>query len=343
MPAQVSNMTTSVDQQPGAPDVHGRSITDRLRAVPTRLPWSDVAVYLGFVVVFIYFAVTLRDSGFLTGRNFMTIVEQTTPITLMAFATVFVLSAREIDLSIGSVVALAALISATTVNSYGVVAGALAGIGVGLLAGLLNGVLVVQLKVPSFLITLGTMELFAGCAELVTHLQDVPVTDVPFNTIFGSGLIAGIPVTVFWCAAGLIVAHATLRRTAFGQRVLATGDNPTSARSVGINTNRVRIAVLALSGGAAALAGLVYTGEIHGAIHTLGTTDMLTTLAAVVIGGTSLFGGRGSMVGALLGSVLIGIIRNGLILEGLSASQQRVAIGLIIVIAVAISQRQTRD
>ncbi|MFG1706984.1 ABC transporter permease [Nonomuraea sp. M3C6] len=334
-------MTTNVDSK--AEDVRGGSITDRLRAVPAHLSWSDLAVYLGFVVVFIYFSVTLSDSGFLTGRNFITIIEQTTPITLMAFATVFVLSAREIDLSIGSVVALAALVGATTVNSYGVVAGTIAGIGVGLLAGLLNGVLVVRLKVPSFLITLGTMELFAGCAELVTRLQDVPVSNVAFNTIFGSGLIAGVPVTFFWCAAGLAVAHAVYRKTAFGQRVLATGDNPTSARSVGIDTNRVRIAVLTLSGGAAALAGLIYTGEIHGAIHTLGATDMLTTLAAVVIGGTSLFGGRGSMAGALVGSVLIGIIRNGLILEGLSASQQRVAIGLIIVVAVAISQRQTRD
>jgi ribose transport system permease protein len=336
-------MTTSLEHQPGGSDVRRRSFTDRLRAGYTHVRWSDLAVYLGFAVVFVYFVVTLRSNGFLTARNFMTIVEQTTPITVMAFATVFVLSAREIDLSMGSVVGLAALVGATTVNSYGVVAGAVAGLGVGLLAGLLNGVLVVRLRVPSFLITLGTMELFAGCAELVTHLQDVPVTNVAFNTVFGSGLIAGVPVTVFWCAAGLLIAHAAYRKTAFGQRVLATGDNPTSARSVGINTNRVRIVVLTLSGGAAALAGLIYTGEIHGAVYTLGATDMLTTLAAVVIGGTSLFGGRGSMVGALVGSVLIGIIRNGLILEGLSASQQRVAIGLIIVIAVAISQRQTRD
>jgi len=305
--------------------------------------WADNAVYVGFLGVFAYFTVTLHGSGFLSGQNFATIIQATTPITIMACATVYVLSCAEIDLSIGSIVALAALIGAVTVNQYGIVAGIAAGLATGLLAGLLNGVLVVQLRVPSFLITLGTMELFAGGAELVTHLQDVPVSDVPFNTVMGSGFIAGLPTTVLWSVAGLFIAHSVLRHTAFGQRVLATGDNRISARSVGINTSRVRIAVLTLSGGAAGLAGLIYTGEIHGAIYTLGANDMLTTLAAVVIGGTSLFGGRGSIAGAFVGSVLMGVIRNGLILSGLSASQQRVVTGLIIVVAVAISQRQSRD
>lgn len=303
----------------------------------------EAAVYIGFVAVFVYFAVTLHDVGFLSGRNFITIVQQTTPISVMAVALVLVLATAEIDLSIGSVVALSALVTATQVNEHGAVIGALAGLATGVVAGVLNGLLVVSLRVPSFLITLGTMALFAGLAELITRLQDVPVRNVAYTTLFGSGAFLGIPVAALWTVAAVVVGHLVLRHTAFGQRVLATGDNRVSARAVGINTDRVRVAVLAISGAGAALAGMIYVGEIHGAVHTLGSNDMLTVLAAVVIGGTSLFGGRGSMVGALIGSVILGVISNGLILAGLSASQQRVVTGVIIVVAVAVSQRQAKE
>lgn len=318
-----------------APGPLGEAVA-RLR----RAPWSGAAVYVGFVVVFAYFAITLSDRGFLTGHNFLTILQQTAPITVMACATVFVLSAAEIDLSIGATVALSAVVGAQAVNSFGAPAGAAIGFAVGVLAGLLNGTLVVALRVPSFLITLGTTELFAGATEIFSRLQDIPVSNVGFATIFGTGAFASLPVALLWSVAALVVAHLTLRWTAFGQRVLATGDNRVSARAVGINTSRVRIAVLAVSGGAAGLAGLIYTGQIQGAIYTLGVNDMLATLAAVVIGGTTLRGGYGSVVGAFVGSILMGVIRNGLLLAGLTASQQTLVTGLIIVLAVAISQRE---
>ncbi len=323
-----------------APTLAGAGLRSSLPGAVRRVDWSSSAVYVGFLLVFGYFAVTLSDRGFLSSHNFTTIVQQTAPITVMACVAVYVLAAAEIDLSIGAVVALSAVVGAMAVNSLGAVTGTLVGLGVGVAAGLLNGVLVVALRVPSFLITLGTTQLFAGATQILSRLQDIPVSNLWFVTIFGSGRVLGLPVALLWSLAALVVAHLVLRRTAFGQRVLATGDNQASARAVGISTRRVRVAVLAMSGGAAGLAGLIYTGQIHGAIYSMGVNDMLAVLAAVVIGGTALTGGRGSVVGAFVGSLLMGVIRNGLLLAGFTASQQTFITGVIVVLAVAVSQRQ---
>jgi ribose transport system permease protein len=302
--------------------------------------WADVAVYVGFVLVFGFFAVTLNDKGFLTVQNFTSIISQVTPIALMAFGAVFVLTAGEIDLSIGSVVALAALFTALGLRHFGLPAGLAFGLLTGIGAGLLNGVLIVGLRVPSFLITLGTMQLYSGIAQLSTQLQDVPIVNGTYNTLFGSGYLGPVSGAVVWLAAGFVVAQIAYRKLAFGWRVMATGSNRASARALGINTGRVRIGVMVISSCTAALAGMIYAGEIQGAIYTLGSNDLLTVLAGVVIGGTSLFGGVGSIVGGLLGALLMSIITNGLVLMGATVQQQIVVNGIIIVVAVAISQRQ---
>ena len=308
-----------------------------------RLRWADVTVYIGFVVVFCFFAVLLRDKGFLTVQNFTSITSQVTPIALMAFALVFVLTAGEIDLSIGSVVGLAALTTALGLRHYGLPAGIAFGLLTGLAAGLLNGVLIVWLRVPSFLITLGTMQLYYGLAQLSTNLQDVPIMNQTYTTLFGSGYFGPVSATVVWLVAGFLVAHFAYRNLAFGWRVMATGSNRASARALGINTGRVRVSVMVISSCAAALAGMIYAGELHGAVYSLGSSDLLAVLAAVVIGGTSLFGGTGSIVGALIGALLMTIITNGLILMGATVQQQIVVTGIIIVVAVAISQRQPAE
>ncbi|MEA2782175.1 MAG: ribose transport system permease protein [Rhodospirillaceae bacterium] len=304
------------------------------------LRWADIAVYFGFVLVFGFFALTLSDKGFLTVQNGTSIVSQVTPIALMAFGAVFVLTAGEIDLSIGSVVALAALFTALGLRHFGLPGGLAFGLLTGIGAGLLNGLLVVGLRVPSFLITLGTMQLYSGIAQLSTQLQDVPITNDTYNTMFGSGSFGPVSDAVVWLALGFIVAHIAYRNLAFGWRVMATGSNRASARALGINTGRVRVAVMVISSSTAALAGMIYAGEIQGAVYTLGSNDLLTVLAGVVIGGTSLFGGVGSIFGALLGALLMAIITNGLVLMGATVQEQIVINGIIIVIAVAISQRQ---
>ena len=305
--------------------------------------WADVVVYLGFVLVFAFFAVTLNGKGFLTVQNATSIISQVTPIALMAFGAVFVLTAGEIDLSIGSVVALSALLTALGLRNFGLPAGIAFGLLTGLGAGLLNGLLIVGLRVPSFLITLGTMQLFSGVAQLSTQLQDVPIMNDSYSRLFGSGTIGPVSDAVVWLVLGFAVAQVAYRQPAFGWRVMATGSNRVSARALGINTRRVRVGVMVISSCTAALAGMLYAGEVEGAVYTLGSSDLLTVLAGVVIGGTSLFGGSGSMLGALLGSLLMAMIVNGLVLMGATVQQQIVVQGVIIVIAVAVSQRQPAE
>ncbi len=305
--------------------------------------WTDLTVYIGFVLVFAFFALTTADKGFLTVQNATSIVTAVTPIALMAFGAVFVLTAGEIDLSIGSVVALSALVTALGLRHFGLVGGVVCGLAIGVGTGLLNGLLIVGLRVPSFLITLGTMQLFSGIAQMSTQLQDVPILNPTYNTLFGSGMVGPVSDAVVWLLAGFVVAQIAYRNLAFGWRVMATGSDRRSARALGINTRRVRVAVMLISSLTAALAGMIYAGEVQGAVYTLGSNDLLTVLAGVVIGGTSLFGGTGSIFGALLGAILMAMIVNGLVLMGATVQQQIVVQGIIIVVAVAVSQRQPAE
>lgn len=316
-----------------------------IASVTERSPfrWTDLTVYLGFVLVFGFFAFTLRDRGFLTTQNATSIVSQVTPIALIGFGAVFVLTAGEIDLSIGSVVAMSALFTALGLRHFGLPVGLAFGFLTGIVAGLLNGLLIVGLRVPSFLITLGTMQLFSGIAQMSTQLRDVPIMNDTFTTLFGSGTVGPLSDAVVWLLIGLVVAQIAYRNLAFGWRVMATGSNPASARALGINTRRVRVGVMVISSCTAALAGMLYAGEVQGAVYTLGSSDLLTVLAGVVIGGTSLFGGQGSIPGALLGSLLMAMIVNGLVLMGATVQQQIVVQGIIIVLAVAVSQRQAAE
>lgn len=310
------------------------------QGLANRFNLQQYVVYLGFLAIFLFFAIVLKDSGFLTVRNLSNIVLQTAPATIMAIGLVFVMSAGEIDLSIGSTVAVAALAAAVTLGQYGLVAGVLAGLGAGLLVGLINGALVAYVKLPSFLVTLATLGLFAGVSRSMTDLRSIPVTDSVFTGFFGSGVFLGIPSLIWWTAIAVAIGHIIYRETRFGAHVLATGDNARAASVSGISVPRIRLAVMAISGTLAGLAGLLYAGRLQAAKYTLGETDLMTVIAAVIVGGTLLNGGRGSIIGALVGSLMMGMLNNGLILMGLSVSDQMIVRGLIILAAVAVSLRE---
>jgi ribose transport system permease protein len=315
-----------------------------LTAWPTRLrPSSGLVVYLGLLVVTLVFSVILRDSGFLTVDNLANVLRQTAMVSIMAFGMTFALSAGEIDLSIGQVVGLSALVAAVLLRDANIAVAVPAALGVGLIVGLVNGILTTWLRVPSFLITLGTAGIVGGLARLITDLQAVPITDATFTFWFGSGEIGAVPTLLFWTAGALVVAHVAYRKSTFGRKVLATGGNRVAARYSGIETNRVRVAALVVCSMTAALAGVLYAGRLHGARYSIGESDLLTVIAAAVIGGTSMNGGRGSIVGALVGSLVMGILNNGLILMHLSVSEQMIARGMIIVVAVGLSLREAKD
>jgi ribose transport system permease protein len=179
-----------------------------------------------------------------------------------------------------------------------------------------------------------------GIARLISGEQAVPILDTTYTAIFGQGRLGPVPVLLVWVTVVGALGAIVLRRTPFGKAVLATGGNEVAARYSGIATRRIKITVLVLSGLAGALAGLLYTGQFASARYDLGGNDLLTVLAAVVIGGTALSGGRGSVEGGIAGALLVGLVSNGVILLGFSTPQQQIFSGLIIVLAVALSGRR---
>ncbi|WEJ58059.1 ABC transporter permease [Devosia sp. FJ2-5-3] len=313
------------------------------RSLLSRINLQQYVVYVGFLAIFLFFAVVLRDSGFLTQRNLVNIVLQTAPSIIMAIGLVFVLSAGEIDLSFGSIVAVSALCAAMAMAALPEAAlpvGIAAGIGAGLLIGFINGVLVAWVRLPSFLVTLATMGLLSGVARSLTNLRSIPVTDPLFTGIFGSGSLFGIPSLVIWVIVAVALGHMIYRETRFGAHVLATGDNAGASLVSGIKVPNIKVMIFMISGALAGLAGLLYSGRLQAAKYTLGETDLMTVIAAVIVGGTLLNGGKGSVIGALVGALMMGMLNNGLILMGLSVSDQMIVRGLIILAAVAVSLRE---
>jgi ribose transport system permease protein len=309
----------------------------------SRFNWRDYIVYIAFVLVFIFFAIVIGEQGFLQVSNLLNIVRATTMITIMAVAMTFVIASGEIDLSIGSTAALAALCSALAMQAgWGFAGGLAAGLLAGLAVGCINGILTTKVAIPSFLVTLGMMQLVRGADMWLTNTTPVQINNAIFDKVFGTGSVGPIPVLFLWTIAVLVLGHFTLRKTPFGRLVLASGGNSTAAEYSGVNTRRIKFYALLLTGGAAAIAGMLYGGMMQSARYSFGQGDELSAIAAVILGGTSLYGGRGSIVGTIIGSLLIGTINNGLIILGLNVSQQMVVSGAIIILAVAFGKRPVR-
>jgi ribose transport system permease protein len=216
----------------------------------------------------------------------------------------------------------------------------IAGLLTGLAVGAFNGFLVTRVVIPSFLVTLGMMGVARGSAMWVTDTAPVPILSEPYNAIFGSGSVGPIPSLLVWIIVVTAIGAVVLRKTAYGRQVLATGGNERAARFSGVDTQRIGFLVLTISGVVAALAGMLYAGRLQSGRFQWGEGDELSVIAAVVLGGTSLFGGSGSVIGSVLGALLIGVVNNGLILMGLETSQQIIIRGAIIVVAVALASRK---
>ena len=305
-----------------------------------RFEWGQNIIYIAFVAVFLLFAVLLRDSGFTNPNNLMNILRQTATITVMAVAMTYVIAAAEIDLSVGSIAGLSSVVTAMSISSWGLVPGIMAGLSVGLVAGAISGGLVAWLKVPSFLVTLGMLGLLVGVARWITASAPIPIADQTYIAIFGGGQLGPVPTIFIWVTLVVGIGAIVMNKTKFGRHVRATGGNLVAAGYTGVKTARVKFIVLMLSGGGAALAGMLYAGRLQSGRFQWGTGDELSVIAAVILGGTSLFGGRGQVIGSLFGAVFIGLINNGLILMGLDVSQQQVVRGAIIILAVALSRKK---
>ena len=316
------------------------AVRDRARVAAGGLDWRDYVIYIGFVVIFLFFALTLSDRGFLNPNNLVNIVNQTATISVIAVGMTFVIASAEIDLSVGSVAGLASVVTAMGIASFGLVPGILMGLGTGVVVGGINGTLVTLVRIPSFLVTLGMLGVAHGLAQWITASAPQPILNDTYNQVFGSGDLGPIKSLIVWTGVLVIVGAIVLDKSSFGRKVLATGGNRIAAEFSGIDTRRIKFMVMLLCGVTAALAGMLYAGRLHSGRYQWGTGDELSAIAAVILGGTSLFGGRGSVIGSLFGSLLIGLINNGLILAGLEASQQEIVRGVIIIAAVALGRRK---
>jgi ribose transport system permease protein len=275
---------------------------------------------------------------FISLTNILTILRQTAMISVMAIGMTFALSAGEIDLSVDSIIAFAAITVAMTLQATdSIILAVIAGLGVGVVIGFFNGAIVAWIKVPSFLVTLASMGIIAGLSRWVTKNQAIAIGNETYNFIFGSGDLGSVPVLFVWTFFITVIGYLTLNKTAFGKRILASGGNEIAAYYTGINTRKIKLKALIISASAAALAGMLYAGRMHGARYTMGEGFVMSVIAASVIGGTALFGGKGSVIGSLIGALVIGIINNGLILMGFNVAQQMVFRGIILIIAISIN------
>jgi len=316
------------------------SIGGSLRRASRAFDWRQYVIYIGFVIIFVFFAITLSGSGFLTPTNLLNVFRQTAVITVMAVAMTFVIGAAQIDLSVGAVAGLASVTTAMAIHSFGLVPGIAVGLLTGLLVGSINGALVAIVAIPSFLVTLGMLGIARGAAMWITDTAPQPIAEETYNFAFGSGDLGPVPTLAIWAIGAVIIGHIVLRKTRYGRRVLATGGNAVAARFSGVNTRQMTFLVFAVMGVFAALGGMLYAGRLHSGRFQWGDGDELSVIAAVILGGTSLFGGRATVIGTFLGALMIGLINNGLILMGLESSQQMIVRGVVIVAAVALTRRK---
>jgi ribose transport system permease protein len=301
---------------------------------------QNYVVYIFFAVVVTFFAITIGDKGFLSVTNLFNIARTTAMVTVIAVAMTFVISAGELDLSVGSTAALSALSCALVMQAgFPWPLAVVAGLTSGLIVGSMNGFFVTVIGIPSFLVTLGMMQFIRGLDMRVTYTNPIAVSNKTYNSIFGSGSLLGIPSLVIWSVAVAILGFVVLKYTGFGREILATGGNRMAAEYSGVKTRRIKFIAFLLSGTAAALAGLLYTGMMQTARFNFGEGAELMAIAAVILGGTSLFGGRGTIIGTFAGSLLIGTINNGLIIMGLDVSEQMMVAGGIIILAVAFGKK----
>lgn len=304
--------------------------------------WRQYIIYIGLLIVFVAFAVTLGDSGFLTPTNLLNVLRQTAIISIMAVAMTFVIGAGHIDLSVGALAGLSSVTTALALGTWGLPLplAVLVGLVTGLIAGVANGFLVAFVSIPSFLVTLGTLGIVNGAAQWLSDTAPIPIQNDTFTFIFGSGDVGPIPSLLIWTAVVIVAGHIVLRKTSYGRRVLATGGNAVAARFSGVNTRRTTFLVMSIMGVTAGLAGMLFAGRLHSGRFEFGAGAELSVIAAVILGGTSLFGGRATVIGTLLGSLMIGLINNGLTLASLPTSQQFIIRGMIIILAVALAKKR---
>lgn len=340
----------------------------------TKRSWVDVigSIWAWLFLLLLIGIFTVKNPLFLTPFNLQNILANMAILTIIAFGQTYVIISGGIDLSVGYVMGMVSVVAALTMNSFPagtplwivVLVGALVGLVAAWIAGLVNGLLIARLNVPPFIATLGMFGIARGVGFLLSGGMPVPVRAEGLGRL-GNGYLfyyhprlgwsflnqpaglaqaemrqlAGVlPYALIFMLVLLVIAHIVLSRTRFGLHTYAVGGNKEAALRAGIPVNRTLIMIYLLSATFAALAGLVYNLRFTNGAANAGEAQLLDTVAAVVIGGASLFGGAGTVIGTLIGALIISVLGNGLVIIGVDPFWQFIAVGIVIIVAVLIDQ-----
>jgi ribose transport system permease protein len=305
------------------------------------LPRQNLAVLVTLVLVCVGTAVL--NPIFITPTNLINVVRQIAILGIVSSGMAMLMISGGIDLSVGTTVSLAGVITGRVLAAgIGEIPAILSGLLVGSLVGLVNGLIVAKTKVQPFISTLGMMSVLQGFALIVTNGRQIPNLGGPLFEPIGGGMVGIIPVPVILLFAVVLASHLMLRYTRWGRNWYAIGGNEETAFLSGINVNQLKVAVYILNGLLAGLAAVILTSRIGAALPLMGSGYELQSIAAVVIGGVALTGGRGNILGAFLGVLLLGVISNSLNMLNVSSFYQNISIGMIILIAVIANQYSQR-
>ena len=273
---------------------------------------------------------------FLTVPNLLNVAQQTSINAIVAVGMTFVIISGGIDLSVGSIVALSGVgLGAALQGGLGLPAALAIALGIGVTCGLVNGAIISWGGLPPFIVTLGMMSIVRGAALVFTEGRPVSGFDPLFRSV-AAGQLGGVPAPVIATLAVYLVAHVVLTRTTFGRYVYAIGGNEEATRLAGVSVRFHKTMIYAVSGLASAMAAVILTARLNSAQPIAGMMYELDAIAATVIGGTSLMGGEGSLAGTLVGALIMGVLRNGLNLLGVSSFLQQIVIGAVIIGAVLV-------
>ncbi len=293
-------------------------------------------------LVLIILILSIVSSSFFTLENIFNVLRQVSINALIAFGMTFVILTGGIDLSVGSILALSSALTAGMLASgMDPILAMFIGLASGAVMGAINGLFITKGKVAPFIATLATMTIFRGLTLVYTDGR--PITGLSNNSLFeiiGRGYFGWVPVPVIWMLVCYVILYFILKKTTFGRRVYAIGGNEEASILSGIRANSVKIWIYSITGTLSALAGIILASRLNSAQPTAGTSYELDAIASVVLGGTSLSGGKGWIFGTLVGALIIGVLNNGLNLMNVSSFYQQVVKGGVILLAVLLDRKK---
>ncbi|GAA0078398.1 ribose ABC transporter permease [Clostridium sp. CTA-5] len=301
---------------------------------------KNLSKYKSLIGLFILcIAISILTPRFLSISNITNVLTQVSVNAIIAIGMTFVILTGGIDLSVGSTLAISGALAASIISSGGnVFLAVVVAVIVGIVVGIINGMLISKGKIQAFIVTLASMTIFRGVTYVFTNGNPISGLTGSFNSI-GNLKLGILPLPVIITAVLVAIAYYVLTQTRFGRYLYALGGNEDSARLSGINTDRIKTLVYVVSGIAAALSGVIITSRIGSASPNAGSGFELDAIAAVVIGGTSLAGGEGSVMGTIIGALIIGVLNNGLNLLNVSPFYQLIIKGIVILVAVLLDKK----